>query len=125
MFSENLNEARHGIWDLLTLHARKRMDQRGITLEAVELALRVGRKIYARGAKYYVIGKKEIKRYGRYYPGLKRLDGLQLVCSPERGTIITLYRNPNLRAIKPSCRDKRSPLLLTEDFCSATGVSHD
>lgn len=39
-------------------HALKRMSQRGITTEAIEMTLHYGRKIYGRGVKCYVIGKK-------------------------------------------------------------------
>lgn len=40
MFSKSLNATSDDVWSLLTQHARKRMAQRGIALEAVELALR-------------------------------------------------------------------------------------
>ena len=42
----------------ITKHAEVRMNKRGITRQMLELVLMFGRKIYARGVVFYVIGKK-------------------------------------------------------------------
>ena len=43
----------------LTDHARKRMDQRGISPNLVDLTVSYGREIHYRKAVYYFIGDKE------------------------------------------------------------------
>ena len=54
----------------LTDHAVQRMSQRGIAKNDVELVMDYGKEIFAKGAVYYVIGKKEIKKYGKQEPRL-------------------------------------------------------
>ena len=55
----------------ITKHAEVRMNKRGITRQMLELVLMFGRKIYARGVVFYVIGKKEIQRFHDKEAGLK------------------------------------------------------
>ena len=89
---------------LISCHARYRMDQRGIHPADIELALKYGRKTHSRRAWYYVIGQKEIKRFGDLCPALKELDGLHVVMDGERTNILTVYRNHDLRRIRPTKR---------------------
>ncbi len=90
----------------LTLHAEKRLDSRGLSSEALELALSFGRKIHARHALFHVIGKKEIQRFSDQIPELKELEGVQVVTSPD-GVVLTAYRNRDLRSIRPTKRCQR------------------
>lgn len=82
-------------------HASQREGQRGISKKQVILAYQYGRVIRSRRATYFVIGKKEIKKYGAIEPEIKEMNGIQLVMS-SNGTILTAYRNKNLRKIRPS-----------------------
>lgn len=91
----------------LTEHARQRMDQRGVSEQAIELALRFGRKIHSRRALFHVIGKKEINKLGGQYPELKELDGVQVITTGDNESVITVYRNHDLRAIRPNKRKHR------------------
>ena len=54
-------------------HACKRMAQRGLSREQIDLVLAYGRKFHGR-AVYYVIGKKEIARLGDKVPELIALE---------------------------------------------------
>lgn len=81
-------------------HAQTREGQRGISKKQVMLAYKYGRVIHARRATYYVIGKKEIERYGSIEPELKAMNGIQLVVS-SNGTVLTAFRNKDLRKIRP------------------------
>lgn len=89
---------------LLTEHARKRMEQRGVKEDALKLTLQFGRKIYSRRALFYVIGHKEIKKHGEQYPRLKALEGLQVVVDVESQKVLTVYRSHDLRQIRPKKR---------------------
>ena len=92
------------IHDLLTEHACKRMDQRGLKQEAIEVALTYGRRIHSRRALYYVVGQKEIREFGKICPEIKELDGLQVLMDSESKHILTVYRNHDLRQIRPKKR---------------------
>ena len=76
------------------------MNLRGITKEAIDIVLKFGREIRAKGAVFYVLGKREIQKFQKINPNLKALEGVQVVTSIEDGTIITVYRNKNLSQIK-------------------------
>ena len=91
----------------LTRHAWKRMGGRGFSPEMIRKVLEFGRETHARGATIYVVGRKEIKRYGKKGVDLKGLDGMQVVCS-EEGAIITAYRNRDLRGLKDRRRSSNS-----------------
>lgn len=77
----------------LTDHAVQRMSQRGIAKNDVELVMDYGKEIFAKGAVYYVIGKKEIKKYGKQEPRLKKLEGMRVITSTDDTKVITTYRN--------------------------------
>ena len=87
----------------LSRHAWQRMGARGVSSSAVNKVLTFGRVIYARGATIYVIGRKEIKRYLDQGINLDDLHGIQVICS-QNGTIMTLYRNRDLRSLRPRHR---------------------
>ncbi len=91
----------------VTEHARHRMEQRGVSEEAVELALHYGRKIHSRGAIFHVIGRKEISKLGNTHPKLRLLNGVQVLTSTDGESIITVYKNHDLRGIRPCKRRQR------------------
>ncbi len=88
----------------ITSHASVRMHQRGLCERQIELALLYGRKIHARRAVFHVIGRKEIARFGELDP---ELNGIQVVTSSDHSTVLTAYRNHDLRAIRPTKRKHR------------------
>jgi len=81
-------------------HAELRESQRGISQKQILLAYKFGRIINSRRATYFVVGNKEIDKYGLSEPELKTMNGIQLVVS-SGGTLLTVYRNRNLRRIRP------------------------
>ena len=90
----------------LTHHAKIRMGGRGFASQSIDLVLGYGREIRSRGAVFHVIGKKEIEHFRKLEPRLKDLEGIQVVTS-EDGMIITVYRNRDLRQIRPVHRKQR------------------
>ena len=90
---------------IITRHARKRMNTRGISSSAVSAVIQYGRFFYVRGAKVYVIGRREVESYGDVGIDLSGFEGIHVVCSLE-GVIITTYRNKNLRGLRPRRRNR-------------------
>ncbi|WP_460859917.1 DUF4258 domain-containing protein [Rheinheimera gaetbuli] len=88
----------------ISSHAQQRMDLRGMSERDIELVLKFGRKIHSRRTVFHVIGRKEIKKYAGECPELKELDGLHVLTVPQKGTVLTAYRNHDLRHIRPSKR---------------------
>ena len=99
-----VNECRNEMVDLepengMTNHARRRMTARRLSERAVEAVLMFGRKVYARGAEIHVIGKREVAKYARTGVDLRAYDGLQVVCVPNDGAIMTVYRNKDFSGL--------------------------
>jgi hypothetical protein len=91
---------------LLTRHAHRRMAARSLSREAVTAVLAFGRSIHTRGAEIHVIGRKEVVYYQSQGIDLTPFEGIQLVCSRD-GTILTMYRNRDLRRLRPQRRARR------------------
>lgn len=87
----------------LTQHALQRMDMRGFSSSEVNLAITFGRNVHTRGAIIYVVGRKEISLCAAFGIDLSDLDGLQVVCSND-GAVMTVYRNRDLRGLRPRRR---------------------
>ena len=60
----------------ITSYALMRMNQRGVNEYVVKLVLAFGRKLYAKSAIHYVIGRKEIQAYAEREPLLRTLEGI-------------------------------------------------
>ncbi|OGQ98413.1 MAG: hypothetical protein A2505_06255 [Deltaproteobacteria bacterium RIFOXYD12_FULL_55_16] len=89
----------------LTNHASARMGSRRISHEDVAVVMGYGRVYHVRGAVIYVMGRREVASClndGLLSPGI---NGLQVVCSPEDDTVITVYRNKDFRGLR--CRNAR------------------
>lgn len=84
----------------MTHHAVQRMDSRRISMEAVEHVLEYGRLVRSRGASIYVIGRKEVAYSQIRGVDLSDLEGIQVVCGKD-GAIMTVYRNRDLRGLRP------------------------
>lgn len=91
----------------LTTHATIRMQQRGISSTALLAVLEYGRRIYAKGLAYYVLGHKEVALYAERGVNLSNFEGLQVLVS-EGGIIVTTYRSRDLHAIKVQTRSRYS-----------------
>ena len=92
---------------LLTEHARNRMDARRIRTTAVEMALLFGREKHVRGATFFAIGRREVKRFGLTGVDLRGYEGIQVICA-EDNVVVTAYRNQdlsNLRSRRPRRRN--------------------
>lgn len=104
-------EAVHKAVDLhgeytLTQHAWERMSGRGLSPAAIRLVLDYGRTAHIRGATIYVVGRKEVDRYRQNGIELSPVEGIQVVCT-ESGAILTVYRNRDLRGLRPRSRRAR------------------
>ena len=65
-----------------------------------------GRVAYVRGAKIYVIGRKEVESFLRKGIELADFEGIHVVCSPE-GVVLTTYRNRDFRGLRSRGRRYR------------------
>ena len=83
----------------LTNHAAIRMQQRGISRSALQTVLDFGRRIYAKGLTFYVVGHKEVALYADRGVNLSNFEGLQVLVAAD-GVVVTTYRSRDLHAIK-------------------------
>lgn len=90
-----------------TFHAEQRMSERGVSCSDLEAALTYGRPVWARGARIYAIGHKEVERYTDGEVDLTSQEGVQAVCHPD-GTVLTVYRNSDFRSLRPARRSPRT-----------------
>lgn len=80
-------------------HALVRMQQRGINLKQVEMVLRYGRTVFSRGLAFRVVGKNEVRRFKELGLNLIDCEGIHVLVDAT-GTVITTYKNSNLRKIR-------------------------
>jgi hypothetical protein len=104
--NQNYHAANDGALDL-TQHAEMRMSQRSIDLEQVQLVLNYGRLIHSRRARFYVMGRKEIKRLEKKGLEVGDLENIQIVVAEKSNLILTVYRNKDFRQIRPKHRRGR------------------
>jgi hypothetical protein len=92
----------------LSAHARRRMRERGVSEEALALALLFGRIVWTRGAQVFAIGRREVRYFLKQGVDLTLHEGVQVVCAPD-GSILTVYRNRDFRGLRPALGRKRAP----------------
>lgn len=63
-----------------------------------------GRVVHVRGAEIHAIGRKEVLRYRQRGIDLRMYEGIQVVCRPGAGVVLTVYRNRDLRGLRPHRR---------------------
>ena len=81
---------------ILTRHAKQRMSSRSISQYAIDLALSICRPIYSKGAEFYFIGKKLVKKFIDVVPDIEKYEGVVVVLSSKCSDIVmTVYRNKN------------------------------
>ena len=85
---------------LLTRHAKRRMNSRRISVDALDATLRFGRKVHVRGALVFAVGKREVREWARRGIDLSEYENLQTVCNPS-GRVLTVYRSRNFRRLRP------------------------
>lgn len=84
----------------LTRHAHNRMDERGISVVAIDMAMAYGRISHIRGAEIFTIGHKEILQFREEGIDLKDFSGVHVVCKSRSNSIMTTYRNNNLKGLR-------------------------
>jgi hypothetical protein len=99
----------------ISRHAAQRLAQRGISLEDVNLVLRLGRRLHRTGATFYFLGRRQIPR--GLERELERLEGVTLIVAD--GRLITAYRNK--RAIAEIKKKPKRRRLLIASWGSAVG----
>jgi hypothetical protein len=83
----------------MTDHAWRRMTARGLSRQAVDAAMAYGRTIHARGAEIHALGRREVKKYSSGYLDLHPFEGIQVVCVPGNGVVMTVYRNRDFNGL--------------------------
>ena len=77
----------------MTDHAWRRMTARGLSQRAVDAVLTYGRTVHARGAEIHALGRREVEKHSSSILDLRPFEGLQVVCVPDQGIVMTIYRN--------------------------------
>ena len=82
--------------ELLTRHAKIRMFTRGVSQYAIDLAISICKPIYSKGAEFYFIGKKLVKKFIDVVPDIEKYEGVVVVLNSKGGDmVLTAYRNRN------------------------------
>src|SRR4051794_25396571 len=93
----------------LSWHARQRGAQSNLSEQDLEIVRRYGVLEHRAGARFYVMLRREVERFGDVEPRLRKLHDVVVVVARDDNTVITVYRNAKaLRNIrrkpKMSCR---------------------
>ena len=91
----------------MTDHAWRRMTSRGLSERAIDAVLTYGRVAYTRGAEIHALGRREVEKYSDQSLDLTPYEGVQVVCVPENGSIMTVYRNHDLSSLRRGGRARR------------------
>ncbi len=91
----------------LTTHARERMHSRRFSSDDVATVMTYGRSYHVRGAVIYAFGHREAQFCRREGLDVGRVEGMQVVCSVDDESVITVYRNHDLKSLKR--RNRWSP----------------
>ncbi len=67
-----------------------RMQQRGITMDMVQLAFRYGQRIWAKDSLYFFLGRRQIQKLGKMGD---KLHGLVVVIDSKTQQVKTVYKN--------------------------------
>lgn len=102
---ESVKRMRIGPGLALTEHAWSQMGRRKISPALLELTLEFGRSYRARKAEHFLVGRNEIQKARDLGVDLEPCDGMVVVCSPQFGSIITVYRDRSFGRLRH--RDRR------------------
>ncbi len=89
----------------LTEHAEQRMEERGLTPDAIEAAMTFGREIHTRGITIFAVGRNEVKNALSSSLDISPFEGTHVLCGKD-GDVITTYRNYDLRGLRPRNRGR-------------------
>ena len=88
----------------LSAHAQQRMGQRRIPEDTVIAVLTYGRVVYSRGAQVFALGRREVRRLAQHGLDLSDHEGIQVICSPDGSTVVTLYKDHDFSSLRPRRR---------------------
>jgi hypothetical protein len=91
----------------LTNHAVQRLYSRSFSRDRVETTLAFGREVHSNGITFYVVGRKEVVQAREQGLDISFAEGMHVLCSRE-GAIVTMYRNHDLRDVRPRITRFRS-----------------
>jgi hypothetical protein len=74
--------------------------------------LAFGREVHTRGAVIYAVGRREVERARTISEDISEFEGWHIVCS-RQGEIITVYKNRDLRGLRPRRRTRSDRFLRT------------
>ncbi len=77
----------------LSEHAENRAAQRNLPLDAIDYIIDHAKMIRQSGSLYFYLRNRDIPAQDQRFEHIARLAGTTLVVSPDRETIITLWRN--------------------------------
>lgn len=97
---EKLSSSNDRFMPTLTTHASARMGSRRISHEDVAVVMSYGRIYHVRGAVIYAMGRREVASCLNDGMLIAGINGLQVVCSLEDDTVITVYRNRDFRGLR-------------------------
>lgn len=83
----------------LTQHARKRMQQRGLSETDIQTVIRFGRKVKTKAARHHVMGRREVKHFAPLGFNFSALQDVHVVVASD-GRVITAYKNANFKGIR-------------------------
>jgi|Deesub1362B_J571_1020462.scaffolds.fasta_scaffold02479_2 hypothetical protein len=75
---------------IISEHFVRRMYQRGMNWEIVELVLQYGKKIWAKDSLYFFMGRREAARFGKL---AEKLEGIVVVVESKTRVLKTIFRN--------------------------------
>lgn len=76
----------------LSKHARVRLDARGVSMDALEAALRWGRRGWSQGALRYRLDRRSVDTARRQGVRVDAHEGTTVILSPS-GLVLTIWRN--------------------------------
>ena len=82
----------------LTHHARRRMSQRGLPLEAIHAALDWGHTAYGPSALFFTLDRRAIAEARRQGVDVSRWHGVRVVTSDSR--VLTIYRDRSCKRVR-------------------------
>lgn len=91
----------------LTNHANQRMAQRAIHKNQILAVLEYGRIIHSRRARFYVLGKRDVKQLAKMGVDVRDIENIQVVVDEKSNAILTVYKNKDFRQIRPKRRRDR------------------
>ncbi|MCS6803070.1 MAG: DUF4258 domain-containing protein [Chloroflexota bacterium] len=91
---------------VLTNHALRRLNGRRIPFDAVRTVMTYGRAVWVLGARVFVVGQREVRRWRDRGIDLRPFEGIHIVATAE-GTVLTAYRNRNLRRLRRNSHRRR------------------